>query len=147
MSVDMDEIVPKLWLGDWSASRNVEALQARDITSILCLFEGDALQPEGFIHRQILIDDHPSVDILVHLRSAIDFIQEQLDTGHGILVHCGAGISRSPTAVAAYLIYTRNMDVDEAITFIKKKRYVIEPNDGFIKQLRIFRADNLQLPN
>ncbi|TFK72451.1 phosphatases II [Pluteus cervinus] len=144
--MSMHEIIKNLWLGDWSSSQDAETLKAKDITSILCVLPGDARQPEGFIHYQIQINDEPTENILVHLRSAIDFIQEQLDTGHGILVHCGAGISRSPAVVAAYLMHNYNLTVEEALIFIRGERDV-EPNDGFVEQLKIFRDNNLQSPN
>lgn len=45
------------------------------------------------------------------------------------LVHCANGHGRSPTMVAAYLIKTKDMTVDEAIAYIKERRPSIHPND------------------
>ncbi|KAF9078683.1 hypothetical protein BDP27DRAFT_1310007 [Rhodocollybia butyracea] len=94
---------------------------------------------ETFIRHQILLDDSEEEDILIHLLPAITFIQSELDKGRGVLVHCQAGISRSATIVAAYLMYNRKMNVEEALNLVRKARPEIEPNPGFIAQLEIFQ--------
>ena len=45
------------------------------------------------------------------------------------------GISRSATAVCAYLVATTSMTAVEAIEFVRSKRSVISPNLGFRSQL------------
>lgn len=47
------------------------------------------------------------------------------------------GVSRSAVLVAAYLMIFHNMTIMEALTEIRKKR-AINPNEGFLKQLRQF---------
>lgn len=48
--------------------------------------------------------------------------------GHGnTLVHCQAGISRSATLVAAYLINRFDLSVDTAINYLKNKRACVNP--------------------
>lgn len=47
------------------------------------------------------------------------------------------GISRSAILVACYLMIFQNMTIMEALTSIRKKR-AINPNEGFLKQLREF---------
>ncbi len=51
------------------------------------------------------------------------------------LVHCNLGISRSTTAVAAYLQQHHNMSCDEAVALIQRKRAVAAPNQRFLKLL------------
>jgi protein-tyrosine phosphatase len=46
------------------------------------------------------------------------------------LLFSEAGISRSPTITAAYLMKTFQMSVDEALSLIKQKRPGIFPNEG-----------------
>ena len=59
----------------------------------------------GANHLVILIDDTPYDNMLIRLRRACQFIEQALQQGGRILVHCAAGISRSPTVVAAYCKY------------------------------------------
>jgi dual specificity MAP kinase phosphatase len=52
-----------------------------------------------------------------------------------VLVHCQAGISRSPTIVIAYLMKIKNLTHDSAYHLVKSKRGIIEPNIFFVSQL------------
>ncbi len=52
-----------------------------------------------------------------------------------VLVDSMMGVSRSAVLVAAYLMIFQNMSIMEALLEIRKKR-AINPNEGFIKQLR-----------
>uniref|UniRef100_A0A0K0DLM5 TYR_PHOSPHATASE_2 domain-containing protein n=1 Tax=Angiostrongylus cantonensis TaxID=6313 RepID=A0A0K0DLM5_ANGCA len=55
-----------------------------------------------------------------------------------VLVHCLAGVSRSATVVAAYLITACDLSFSSALKFIAKKRPVVNPNFGFRMQLCAF---------
>jgi dual specificity phosphatase 12 len=52
--------------------------------------------------------------------------QTQVKRNGGVLVHCQAGMSRSATIVAAYLMKTLKLSVDEALDMIRAVRPVIE---------------------
>lgn len=53
------------------------------------------------------------------------------------------GISRSAILVASYLMIFQNMTVMEALTSVRKKR-AINPNEGFLKQLREFNENLME---
>jgi protein-tyrosine phosphatase len=61
----------------------------------------------------------PSPDQLVIGSSLIN---EAVENGNTIYVHCKFGHGRSPALVAAYFIRYKGMSVDEAIKFISNKR-------------------------
>ena len=46
------------------------------------------------------------------------------------------GVSRSATVICAYLVATRGMTAEEAISFTKSQRGVVRPNNGFARQLK-----------
>ncbi|KAG8995334.1 hypothetical protein FRB94_009281 [Tulasnella sp. JGI-2019a] len=136
-----DEIIPGLWLGDWHSAHDNESLKEDGIFYILSVMQGGALAIDPrFIRYQIEIEDDESSDLLIHLPPAIAFIQKARESGRSILVHCAAGISRSSSVVAAYLIFTKNMDVPTALSTIREQRRWIYPNDSFMKQLELFHA-------
>ena len=51
---------------------------------------------------------------------------------YACFVHCSAGVSRSPTVVAAYLITRKNMTLADALKAVGP---LCRPNPGFIRQL------------
>ena len=53
-----------------------------------------------------------------------------------MLVHCYAGVSRSATIIIAYLMKIMKWDLNTAFDFVKHKRVVAKPNDGFMNQLQ-----------
>ena len=63
------------------------------------------------------------------------FIKDNLVNGH-VFVHCMAGISRSVTIVAAFLMELLQISADEAVAHIKMYRKQAMPNSGFMEQLR-----------
>tara|TARA_B100001750_G_scaffold104106_1_gene82360 strand:- start:5033 stop:5536 length:504 start_codon:yes stop_codon:yes gene_type:complete len=66
------------------------------------------------------IEDHslPSID---HLVDAIQFINECMMNNKSVVVHCRAGIGRTGTVLAAFLINS-GMSVDESVNEVRKKR-------------------------
>lgn len=51
------------------------------------------------------------------------------------------GISRSVSVVIGYLMSEKNMSYEEAIEYVKKKRPISDPNDGFVVQLKKFKEE------
>lgn len=47
--------------------------------------------------------------------------------GKKTLVHCHAGVSRSPALVAAYLINRYHVHADQAVAFLRTKRSLVKP--------------------
>lgn len=66
---------------------------------------------------------------------AYNFIEEARRNKCNILVHCNAGISRSPTIAIAYLMKWKHLHFQEAYQFVKRCRPQISPNLNFIGQL------------
>lgn len=52
-----------------------------------------------------------------------------------ILVHCSAGVSRSPTICVAYLQHRLRWSLKKAFKFVRKARPMVAPNNGFLRAL------------
>lgn len=64
-------------------------------------------------------------------------------SGGKVLVHCEAGISRSPTICMAYIMRTQQLQLDAAFDIIKQRRAVVSPNFSFMGQLLQFESEVL----
>ncbi|KAI0697029.1 protein-tyrosine phosphatase-like protein [Cytidiella melzeri] len=134
----MSEVVPNLWLGDLRNALDTDNLRERNIHSVLSAMRGSVKVAQTFNRLQINLDDTEEEDVLKHLVTCIAFIQAELDKGKGVLVHCMAGISRSASIVAAYLMYSQGLDLKNALTLIRQVRPEVEPNTNFVNQLETF---------
>ena len=56
------------------------------------------------------------------LTECVATLQEMFDAGRRVYVHCSAGVERAPSVVVAYLHWLRNMELDDAVTFVKERR-------------------------
>ena len=63
--------------------------------------------------------DTITFDLSKYFKNAADFIDQALQSGGRVLVHCHAGISRSATIVACYLMLKKSMTAQEAIRTIR----------------------------
>lgn len=79
-------------------------------------------------------------DSYIHIaRKYKSLILENLEKVHTVMkdngtviVHCHAGMSRSPTFMAFYLITYCRMDAMKALQFLKNRRSIVYPNLGFL---------------
>ena len=83
----------------------------------------------------------PSRGLEDYLDDAVMFIADQLANGC-VLVHCGAGLSRSVSVVIAYLCRYAGMSYSEALSLVKARRPGAAPADCF--KLAIERWLNLK---
>jgi len=130
-----DKILDGLYLGSADASQNLEVLKKRNITHILTVGIGLKLYfPSEFQYKHIEVFDYEQADLFSHFESSTQFVDQGRTKGGGVLIHCAAGISRSPTLTIAYLMRTFNWSYQKASNFVLSKRWV-SPNNGFVRQL------------
>ena len=78
------------------------------------------------------IEDSPTANLLSIVPASIEFIK----TSPGpVLVHCYAGISRSASVVAAWLVTQFDVSLEHALDTISSVRPLIQPNEGFLAAL------------
>lgn len=134
-------ILPRLYLG---AERDVtqERLASLGISYVLSVSRCSP-QPSflpGSRYLRIPIDDSLWADLLPWIPQALSFIDAAMSSGASVLVHCAAGISRSPALAVAYIMYSLEMDLDHAYRFVKERRPSISPNFNFLGQLQHFQG-------
>ena len=124
----MHEIVPNLWLGSIEAAR-VPFLKSHAVSAILSIVGDPTICPRfsAPFYQTIINLSDGSPYSYQDLYRGLSFIDEHLSSGHGVLVHCIAGISRSTSMVAGYLMYKYKMDPLEALNSILSKRDIANP--------------------
>jgi len=133
-----NQIIAGLYLGNLDDARQITKIQARGITHILTVAQGVKPEfPNQFRYYILSLPDSESVDLISYFPEVFQFIIEGISNG-GILVHCMAGISRSPTLVIAYLMAHEKKTLHQAIELVVSKRPCISPNCGFVNQLKLF---------
>ena len=66
------------------------------------------------------------------------YAESARSSGGNVLVHCQAGVSRSPTLVVAYLMALYGRPLMETFQLVKQRRQIVAPNFNFMGQLLEF---------
>ncbi|KAL8611425.1 hypothetical protein ACOMHN_014480 [Nucella lapillus] len=136
-NVGPTRILPFLYLGSSQDALSLETAQINGINYVLNVSTNcprPAYVQEGHFHR-IPIGDNYSEKILPFFPEAFQFLDKVHEANGCVLVHCLAGISRSPTLAIAYIMKHMRMSSDEAYRYVKDKRPTISPNFNFLGQL------------
>ncbi|XP_033829837.1 protein phosphatase Slingshot homolog 3 [Periophthalmus magnuspinnatus] len=133
------EIFDYLYLGsEWNAA-NLEELQKNNVGYILNVTrEIDNFFPASFTYMNIRVYDVEETDLLSHWLDTYNFINNARKSGQAVFVHCKMGISRSASTVIAYAMKQYQWPLDAALAYVKERRSIIKPNEGFMKQLHTY---------
>jgi hypothetical protein len=121
--LDRDEIWHNLWVGDLDAAHALR-YAGNPEWWIICVREGEHTKPG------------PNVTCLPVLkkgwakRGRLEQIAREIDLrlaeGKKVLVHCWAGVERSPLTLTWWLRTRQGMTLDEAYLHIKRRRLVAD---------------------
>jgi protein-tyrosine phosphatase len=115
-----------------SLDRDLDVIVGAGITRILCLASHEELERYGvrgliraYQGRGLAVFHLPVLDQRVpstaDMRAALDWVDEGLDAGEAVLIHCVGGLGRSGLAAAA-LLRTRGASSDEAVAEVRRAR-------------------------
>ncbi len=103
----------------------------------------------GLRYCRFWIADDEAAAIYSFFGRACRFIHaaHQANPNNRVLIHCAAGMSRSATIATAYALYRHTRlhprqpmpSVADVIQTLQRKRPIIKPNAGFVKQLGVWR--------
>lgn len=154
MDNDISEIVPHVFISNWFTSNNIDILNRYKIKGVITIETrpkpSDVLayyRNNNIQHMYIYLPDFESADISKFFDISFNFINNLTNKHENVLIHCYAGISRSSTIILNYMIKKLfdnnnmiNEDVNEILKYVlyyaKGKRRIINPNEGFIQQLK-----------
>jgi hypothetical protein len=133
MNYFVTEILPNLFVGSVESAQYLKDLKTVGITHIIVAADGlNAKFPGNFEYFKTELIDSIAEDIIPTIHMCTGFIHGALSNEKNkVLVHCRAGISRSTSIVIGYLMFTMNIDYDEAFNFVKSKHHETQPNQGY----------------
>jgi len=102
----------------------VQWLHEQGVKSIVTIREepldNDWINKMNYLH---VLSDDMGVPTFEDLANSIDFIHERIQNNEPVLVHCLAGMGRTGTILACYMIKYQNMSPEDAIQHIREKRH------------------------
>jgi protein-tyrosine phosphatase len=134
-------IVPGLYLGGEAHAKREYMLQRIGVTHILGIHDTATSHfPKSFSYLIIPIRDKTEVNITEHFKDAHGFIRNAINNNGTVFVHCWAGMSRSATIVISYLMSTLQISLNEALRQVVLAKPDVNPNTGFLFQLRQYES-------
>eukprot|EP00045_Choanoeca_perplexa_P006799 m.58787 g.58787 ORF g.58787 m.58787 type:complete len:365 (+) comp13791_c0_seq1:219-1313(+) len=135
------QVLPFLYVGAEGHAQDGQLLKELGITHVLNLTTRGSKQLEGFTYHTIPIRDCWNQNLATRFDDAFAFIDQCHAAGSKILVHCVAGISRSPTVAIAYIMKTSGVTLQEAYSLVKEKRPSVAPNLDFMGELQQYEKE------
>lgn len=135
----VDEILPRLYIGDASAALNYDFLKKKGFTHIVNAAKEIPSPFSGeFSYLNLKLDDSLDQNLSSALDRSFSYINGVLTYAAEprVLVHCAAGISRSSSVIIYYLMRHYGYSFDRALKFIKKYHPQTRPNLSFENQLK-----------
>jgi hypothetical protein len=102
------------------------------------------------IHRHEPIPDAAPAPSLNWLRERVQFVDQQRRAGRVIYVHvhCFGGVSRAGMVVTAYEMHKNHWTRDEALTYVRARRSITNPNPAFMQLLKEWEQElKVRRPN
>jgi len=143
------QILEWLYLGDSLHGSNAFLLEHLNIYHVVnasdekyddILFAQKKKPDKQFTILHCTLHDHPKANIMQYFERTNRFIARCIANKEAVLVHCGEGVSRSTTIILAYLLHEK-WTLKNAILHVRSKRSVINPNNGFMRQLITYEKD------
>lgn len=139
------QIVKDVWIGSEGDSASPEFFRKHGIRLLVNASANIPMRvPSGVRTYRVPLDDDPAANatMLLHFPVVVPLIDEAVKYGEGVLVHCRAGMQRSASVVAAYLMYKRRIGAAKAMELINaKKPETFWPAPTFCKALYQWEKD------
>ncbi|VDM46323.1 unnamed protein product [Toxocara canis] len=153
----IDKIIDNLYVSDANSvisqrgQVELKKLQVSHILTVSAMGIPERSQIPGVEYKFLFVMDSITQDILANnllikklicfffLDIGLKFIEDAINDGGTVLVHCEVGMSRSVVFVMAYLMRRYQWSVEKALLHVRTARPIAHPNDGFLRQLQVFQ--------
>jgi protein-tyrosine phosphatase len=139
------EIIPGVWIGRWEVAHDPVWIKEHNIQAVFNCTKDVPFHDD--IPNQYRIPVHDNlqpIEIANMERWAPEIaykIWREYKAGHAMLIHCHAGIQRSTTATAFFLMAMTGKPLIQVMQFIQKRRPIaFTPSPNFATALRGFES-------
>jgi protein-tyrosine phosphatase len=136
------QLLDHLWLGNEMNASEKETLQELNVTRILnAADDAKIFHEKDFEYKHLQLKDISSQQLRTFFDETFKFLDEAKAKNESVLVHCVQGVSRSASLCIAYIMYTNKWSRDVALEYVKDRRRLVQPNPGFMSQLRDYEDE------
>lgn len=126
-----DEIINRLWLGNYIASTDTDFLLSNNITVVVNCTKDlpfSKLKTIEYKYRIPVNDNLKQSEIhlmYTMIGNIVDIIHDHYLAGRSILIHCHAGMQRSAAVCLVYHIKYHSHDYEVSYNHLKQTRFIV----------------------
>jgi len=133
--IEVTQVWERLYVGARNDAERLYSSNPHGITSVVSLCEDKVLRRNPSVnYLHIPLRDAMPVGV-GQFDAIIDAIAENIRWGI-VLLHCTAGVSRSPIMIAGWMHVCGYKNVDAALLEIKKLRPIVSPSPVLLKSVK-----------
>ena len=142
-SNNADQIIPNVWLGNLRAAHDESFLKNAGIQVVFNATKDASFHPSIRRRYRVPVDDNLEEEEIRNLElwgyEIVYKLIKEYKEGRPILIHCHAGMQRSPAITAMFLMVLYRMSADQAKAYIRNRRPIVFlPSANFEKAMRGF---------
>lgn len=142
-TLNMSWVTDHLAVGGRIRPEDIRALSLEGITHVVDTRSEYCDDRQALAHKQIELLYLPTRDTfpltVEQLMQGACWVDEQIQRGGRVLIHCEHGVGRSVLLTCAVLVY-KGMHASTALELVKQKRWQASPNGRQIARLREFET-------
>jgi protein-tyrosine phosphatase len=141
--LNMSWITPLLAVGGRIHPEDIKALAAAGVAHVVDTRSEYSDDAEALAKEHIELLYLPTADTrpltIEQMLQGAQWVQERMEQGGRVLIHCEHGVGRSAQLTCAVLIYD-GMNAHDALQLVQEKRWQAAPNYRQVRRLREFES-------
>jgi hypothetical protein len=139
------EIIPGVWVGGWRIANDPKWLREHGITAVFNCTKDAPFHPSVPHQYRVPVDDNLQPVEIKNMElwapEIASKILKEFNAGHPMLIHCHAGMQRSTTACAFFLMVLTGRPLIQIMYLIQSKRKIaFQPSPNFANAMRAFET-------
>src|SRR5277367_5725480 len=135
--LNMTQVGHRLFLSGYARAADLAKDNPHKITAVLCVHQAmDYPKNPDIIYEHIPFADGEGIPPKVFVQ-CLGWLKHMYEEGHIILIHCAAGISRSPTITASFMHYGESAEFNAALDQIRLDRPNVSPAPNVLRSAKM----------